>query len=260
MNSRQQNKQVRAGVALAVSALALFTVNYFYNGALAQTIQQVAAPVLSFGGAVTDSAQQIASTTHTLEQENEFLRTEVARLADIEVENKHLRDALAHLSLVSGSIEPLAERTYAVPVIARAGVAVYGTLLIEQNQTHPIVTGARVYGTDGFVIGTVGAVTQHTAQVTVLSAAGNTYQATVQDTSGTQLAVSLEGRGHGNFVAYVPRDASIDVGTLVYTDQTGIEPVGIVAQTSAEPTDAVRTVRIHVPFVIESLRFVRIER
>jgi cell shape-determining protein MreC len=240
-------------------AVCVFAANYAYNGAIARAVQQTAAPVLALGNIVTDVLPDTESKK-TLEQENATLRAEVARLADVEVENKNLHDALVELRLLTDVSNPLTARTVAVPVIARAGVSIYGTLTVANDPDHPIVVGARVYGTDGIVIGVISQTSVSTAQVQLFSASGQTHQATVLSTDqSASLAFSLVGKGHGNFIAYVPRDADIPVGALVYTDTTGIDPIGIVAQTEANPTAAERTVRVHVPFVIESLRFVRVQ-
>lgn len=261
MNSHRPNKRARAGIAITLFALSIFVCNYLYNGAIARVVQQTAAPILSLGNSVVSVTEDVITTdTKDVQEENTFLRSEVARLADIELENKHLRDALAELSLVSETTQPLSLRTVAVPVVARAGVFLYGTLAVENNTGHSFAEGARVYGNDGIVIGTIKSIAGSIAQVQLLSVVGGTYNATVTNAEGTVLALSVVGKGHGNFIAYVPRDASIPIGTLVYTDATGFEPIGVVAETYADPADSVRTVRIHTPFVIEALRFVRVEK
>lgn len=259
MNSPQRNKRIRGGVAIVVMAMCIFAANYVYEGALTKAVQHVASPALSFGGSLYTIVSPEDVTQKNIEEENKLLRAEIARLADTELENVHLHSVLAELQLISDVASPLVARTYATPVIARAGVALYGTVLVAQDDQYSTAPGARVYGPQGFVIGTIDTVTDTSALVRIVSAHGNTYHATVQDASGATLGITIEGRGHGNFVAYVPRDAAIDSGVFVYADATGIEPVGVVQETFANPTDAVRTVRIHLPFVIEALRFVRVE-
>lgn len=258
MNSHRPNKRTRAGILITLFAVCVFAANYMYDGALARAVQQTAAPVLALGTVVTD-ALPVSQSNTTLEQENVTLRAEVARLADVEVENKNLRDALAELNVLSDVSSPLTQRTIALPVIARAGVPLYGTLTIANDPVNPVVVGARVYGTQGIVLGTISQVSARTAQVQLFSASGETHQATVLSGAGVPLAFSMVGKGHGNFIARVPRDADISADTLVYTDSTGIDPIGVVVETEAHPTAAERTVRIQVPFVIESLRFVRVQ-
>lgn len=235
----------------------LFLLDYSSSGFLQRSVRYVASPVLAFGSEMLHAVPVLSDTFASVQEENAVLRKELARLGHVDIENKHLRDALSALGANTLIEDAFTERTRVLRVIGRAGISLYGTILID-TEGAPVPTGTLVYGDMHIVIGEVVHADAHSAQVRLFSRSGSLLEGLITDTQGIPMVLSLEGRGHGNFIAAIPRDAVIEEGTYVYASQTGVEPVGVVGAYESAPADSVQTLRVHVPFAIEALRFVRV--
>lgn len=259
MNSRRQNKTVAAGVVMALFAGMLFVLDYSTSGFVGRTVVHGASPVLSLGSEMLQAVPMLSDTFANVQEENIALRKELARLGHVDVENKHLRDALTALGAGASIEDSFIERTRALRVIARAGIPLYGTFLVD-TEGESIPAGTLIYGDDHIAIGEVVHADAFSARVTLFSRSGVVSEGFTTDANGNTIALTLQGKGHGNFVAAIPRDVIIHEGAFVYTSKTGVEPVGVVGARESNPADSVQTVRIHVPFSIDALRFVRAEQ
>lgn len=72
------------------------------------------------------------------------------------------------------------------------------------------------------------------------------------------MAVTLEGRGGGNFRIKLPREVESLVGDRVVSADIGYSLVGVVESVESQPTDAFKEVLVSSPTNIFDIRFVKV--
>ena len=104
-----------------------------------------------------------------------------------------------------------------------------------------------------FAIGTVTDASAHSSLVTSVFASG----ATVDALLGTSAAI-VTGRGGGNAVASIPREATVSVNDPVVAPSLSSRQIGVVGHVDSNPASAEQIVYIQLPFNLSSLRYVYI--
>lgn len=127
----------------------------------------------------------------------------------------------------------------------------YDTLLISTPEGEVVRVGDEVHY-DGFVLGTVSAVGDSFAQVTLYSTPGVVTDARVGEPSAI---VSLQGKGGGSFSFEIPSESTLLPGTLI-TTVDGARVLGIVSSIERSPDRTTALVFAHLPVSAHTIRFV----
>lgn len=191
-----------------------------------------------------------------LQKNNEALK---ARIDELELY------ALNNIALVHENEELrtlLGERAHtATSTLARVSTTIgaypYGTFSIVA--TKPLTLGRGVFGPGHVLLGTITKTDGVRADVTLLSAPQRVSEVRVI-TSEEVYELDVQGLGLGNFEGKVPRDTTISVGDVVVSVAHEGVVIGQVRAVEIAPTDAIATIRIHVPLRLSTLSYVEVQQ
>lgn len=170
------------------------------------------------------SGASLLSRNDSLVSENAALAAENRMLVQKNADLMGLLNATSSVPRVKGIV---------AGVLAAPPEDPYGALMLGAGKTSGITVGMEAFGNQGVPVGTVSAVLDAQARVTLFSAPGQKMNAWVGQ---KQLPVVLVGAGAGAFSASVPSTAAIAVGDAVYAPGPGALPVGEVTRIDRTPS------------------------
>ncbi len=188
------------------------------------------------------------STRRKLQIENDALKAQLLVYQNRDSAYLAMRDENSRLQELSHVAEKSPGKT--VPILSSFQSSPYGTFLIGAGIEEGIVRGSVVVTADGFALGKVSEVSNHTALVTELFAPNANLDAIIGSTP-----VILEGRGGNNARTKVSRDVKIEVGDIVHAPSVAA-PVGVVGKVEADPSSGSTAVFVNLPTNIETLTLV----
>lgn len=241
-------------VALSVCAVVLFGVDMLSGGMVRGTVQNASGTLFASVGSAVHGIEGsgVFASKQGLAEENIALRTQLASLQSLTLENETLVEENESLRALTGAVGSIANpRTFSV--LSYEDASPYGTFIIDGGADKGVLAGSLVYAEGGALVGTVERVAAHTAQVYAILAPGREIAARV----GSSTQTTLYGRGGGNGAALVPRDVEVSEGDFVYYQATGavIGEVGAIQSSSA---DAEKTLFIRTPLNLYGVRHVLI--
>ncbi len=191
-----------------------------------------------------------------LRQQNEQLQAQLVRTQDALID----RDALYAENLELKSVLGRPHLGYdfiRAGVIAQPPQLPYDTLMVDAGEQDGVAIGDDVWiGDGGVIIGSVTAVYATTARVALFSSAGVTHEGFLQGST----PVTVNGDGAGSLSARVPSDVNVAVGDQVFFPgvMNGISEV--VASIDAPDSSSFKTLYLHAPLNIFSIRSVNIQK
>lgn len=186
-------------------------------------------------------------------------------------ENESLKQQINSLNLQMVALQATADsreslfKTYgrsASSTGVAAGVLVhppetpYDVLVVDAGQAEGIHEGERVFLPEGVLLGTVSAVGEHEAHVTLYSSSGLKTDA-VLERGG--VAAVLVGQGGGNYKIDLPKDVSIKTGDRILAPGLAAELLGVVGDVETTPTDSALHAYIRSVASVSSVRYVLIK-
>ncbi|MBY0328993.1 hypothetical protein K2Q02_02790 [Patescibacteria group bacterium] len=174
-----------------------------------------------------DSYNARLTAVSLLENENSSLKTELNR-------DPHSRGTLAHVLTVPN-------RSF------------YDTFVIDAGSVEGIREGQQVYAFDAVALGTVASVVEHSAVVRLFSAAGNETSGTAVD---SDVAVTLIGRGAGEYEVRMPRDVHFEIGSTIALQSVYPAVLAQVEKIMTDPRDPFQRLLAKVPVNLTALKWV----
>lgn len=129
----------------------------------------------------------------------------------------------------------------------------YGTFVIDAGSVEGITVDERVYAFNSIALGTVSSVTEHTATVTLYSEAGRETSGT---TAGSDVAVTLIGRGGGEYEVRMPRDVHFEVGGLISHQSADGSVLAQIERIATDPRDPFQKLYAKAPVNLQALKWV----
>lgn len=261
-NSRQgkSTRRKKFFVSFIVLAVVLFGVNFFTKGSLSNVVRTPAAALWGTGGVLGDSITTLKHSfiqKETLRNERDALTERVNELEIYALNNLILASENEELRKLLGNKKESLNQGILARVLSRGGALPYGTMLISREEPAAYTVGALALGEHNAVLGTIAEVGVNNAIVRLLSAPGERTQVLIG--SGERItSVSVKGRGNGNMIAEVARDADIRVDDPVVLFGKETLLVGFVGDIETQATDAFQVVRVRSPLNLETVRFLRI--
>ena len=116
--------------------------------------------------------------------------------------------------------------------------------------------GQRVFSSGGFVIGNVSEVFGKTSKVILFSSPGTITDASLERSG---IALSLKGKGAGNFSVLVPKQEEVAEGDLVVLPGLSSKPMALVYGIDTSETDSFKELLLSLPVNIFELKWVEVE-
>jgi cell shape-determining protein MreC len=228
-----------ARLAQLAALAALIAAAVLWRAPLAGILWRGLEPVMQWralgAGGSALLAQELASTTAALADRN-------ALAAD----NQLLKQELGRGGAATGVLALVLERPPGTP---------YDTLVIDAGLNHGLAQGDLVFAAGATLIGEVSEVYATTAQVTLFSSPGQTYQALIRGS----IPVSMTGQGAGSMTGEVPAQTVVHAGDpVLYPAMTG-GFTGAVSRVDAPAGESFETIYVQLPVDLFSLRYVRVE-
>lgn len=241
----------RVFVFVSVVVALLMTVDWFTAGAIRHVVRPALTPIATFSERVVQAleAQEFWKTRTALLNEVSMLKEELTRR---EMESA-LLSALESENTILRSLVGFSDTGVTVPITSSFSSSPYGTFTIGGGSSHGIEGGDIVIAREGFVLGTVTDVALHSAIVRAVFAPG-----VDSDVVAGDVGFSVSGRGGGNALAQVPREAPLSTGAPVIAPFLDNRPVGVIGNIESASSSAFADVYVHFPFNPNSLRFVTV--
>lgn len=205
-------------------------------------------------------------TNRTLSHDVIALQTTLEKYSADEAELVLLRDENTALksefgrnvggSVVSGTMEKGTEKGILATVLFPAGRSIYDTFVIDAGSVQGIRDGARVYAFGSVALGTVTSVEENRATVQLYSASGRETSGTA---TGNMIAMTLIGRGGGEYEIHMPRDIHFEQGQVIAEQTTVPHTLATIIEITADPRDPFQKIRAKAPINIQALKWVIVE-
>ena len=165
-----------------------------------------------------------------LRRENDALKTELGR-------------TVTHGAGVLARVLTLPNRSF------------YDTIIVDAGRYEGITEGDMAYAFDSILLGTVTDVREHQATVQLFSAPGRQTAGTAE---GTDVAITLIGRGAGEYEVRMPRDVQFVIGELISYQSVGVAILAKIEHIATDPRDPFQRLLAKAPVNLAALKFVMV--
>lgn len=193
--------------------------------------------------ALFDQTEGLFQTKKSLLRENVILKQKIKVLeesigsvATVQKENEELKSILGRL--------PDGKHVVLSRVLSRPQATPYDTIIIDQGSTSGIVVGDMVLADGAYAVGRVVDVASNKATVSLFSTPEEETPATL---ANANLAVTLVGRGGGNFTLTLPREVEVIPDEYIIAFDGRAYVVGEVLKELSDPRDPVKTIIVRSP-------------
>ncbi len=169
---------------------------------------------------------------------------ELTTLKQLQDENMALKAELGRSPAPTGTL---------AHVLTLPNRSFYDTMLIDAGSAEGIKENMVVYGFGSVALGTISNVDTHTATVQLYSASGRQTSGTAV---GSDVAVTLIGRGAGEYEVQLPRDVPFSVGATVALQSVNVATLATVEKIITDPRDPFQRLLAKVPVNLQALKWV----
>ena len=138
-------------------------------------------------------------------------------------------------------------------VISLPNRSLYDTFTIDAGSAEGIIEGQIVYAFDAIALGDVTTVNDHTATVQLFSTSGRETTGTAV---GNNVAVTLTGRGGGEYEVRMPREVHFDVGGTVAYQSVETAVLARIERIVTDPRDPFQRLLAKAPVNLQALKWV----
>lgn len=254
-NFRQRNNapyRKRLIVIVLVLAVGGLAVSF-----LRRPIAIVAGPVWQGRAAVAGGFQDLVAyfkSKSDLESENAALRQQVASYDSLVLSCRAVVSSREALTEAFG--RTASSSGIAVGVLVHPPETVYDMLTVDAGSAEGVHIGDHARLPEGGLIGSVTAIFDHVAKITLYSSSAEETTAVLERNS---VPVTLIGRGGGSFEVDLPREVAVEVGDKIISPELGGDLVGVVRDVSSVPTDSFKHILVEGVVNVYSVRYLLIK-
>lgn len=243
-NTRSKRKYRGRAPYLVFGVLGLFVVGWVLRAILIPNRDEL--PLLgtsTLSHSVWSKRALVAKVTE-LETTIAALRTEQIVSDLLRDENTKLKAELGrtpHATGVLAHVRTIPNRSF------------YDTIVIDAGADRGISVGQVAYAFDSVALGTIADVTSQSATLLLYSQSGRETAGTVV---GSDTAVTLIGRGNGEYEVRMPRDVRFDVGGLVAYQSVDSALLAQIERIVTDPRDPFQRLLARAPVNLQALKWV----
>jgi hypothetical protein len=200
-----------------------------------------------YGGAVADqllTRGALIKKVIALQTTVTSYDAQLAVLSQLQHENDALKAELGRTPAAKGIV---------AHVLTLPNRSFYDTMMIDGGSAEGIKVGSGVYAFDSVAIGTVSAVDTHSATVLLYSAPNRQTSGTAV---GSDVAVTLIGRGAGEYEVQLPRDLPFSVGGMIAQQSTTPATLAQIEKIATDPRDPFQRLLAKAPVNLQALKWV----
>lgn len=198
-----------------------------------------------------EHAKELLRSKQSLIKEIDSLReavnsydTKRAEFRLLQEENNRLKNEFGRIAPAKGVL---------ATVLTLPNQSFYDTIVVDAGTREGITDGQIVYAFDDVAIGTVSAVTDRSSTVLLFSAPG---RETAGRAEGSDVAITLIGRGNGDFEVRMPRDVHFSIGDIISYQSTHAAYLAQIEKIITDPRDPFQRLLAKVPFNLTTLKWV----
>ncbi|HEY1037064.1 MAG TPA: rod shape-determining protein MreC [Candidatus Paceibacterota bacterium] len=169
-----------------------------------------------------------------------------------------LRSENEELKMLLGRVAEPDDKILAT-VLVRPPKTPYDSLVIDIGENQGLLAGDFVYGEMNYLIGRIEEVRPVTSVVKLFSTPGERIDALL-GTGSTTSAVSVEGRGGGNFYIKIPRNVQANEGDPIVVPGTNSYVLGAAETVDAGEGDAYAHIYFRLPVKLNSIQYVQVQK
>lgn len=192
----------------------------------------------------TLSRSALIKKTNELQSTLDAYNARLTTLALLENENIALKAELNRDGRLHGTL---------AHVLTAPNRSLYDTFVIDAGSDDGIFMGQQVYAFGSVALGSISDVSDSSAVVTLFSASG---QETVGSAVGDGVAVTLIGRGAGEYEVRMPRDIHFEIGSTIALQSTTPAVLAQVQKIMTDPRDPFQRLLAKVPVNLTTLKWV----
>ncbi len=190
------------------------------------------------------SRRQLVAKTNELQSTLDSYNAQSANLSLLESENAALKAELGR--------DP-ESRGILAHVLTVPNRSFYDTFVIDAGSAEGIQVDQQVYAFNAIALGTVSQVSEHNAVVTLFSAPGTETSGTAV---GSDVAVTLIGRGGGEYEVRMPRDVHFEIGSAIALQSVYPAVLAEVQKIITDPRDPFQRLLAKAPVNLTALKWV----
>lgn len=190
------------------------------------------------------SKRALISKVTALELQINSDQAKLSTLAQLQNENDTLKAELGRMPKPTGVL---------ANVLSLPNRSFYDTMNIDAGSAEGIKQDMTVYAFGSVALGTISSVAPHTATVVLYSAPGHQMTGAAV---GSNVAVTLIGRGSGEYEVRLPRDVPFDIGGTVALQSADVTTLATVEKIITDPRDPFQRLLAKAPVNLQALKWV----
>lgn len=194
-------------------------------------------PILSSKAKLIKKVIELQTTIHGYD-------ARLTRAKVLEKENEALKKELGRISGTVGivaHVQTVPNRSF------------YDSFIIDAGSLEGVTEGATVYAFDSIALGTITRVSERSSVVTLFS---EPDRQTTGNVLSSDLAITLVGRGGGEYEVRMPRDVSFVVGDLIVSQSTTPTVLAEIKKVMTDPRDPFQKLLAKTPVNFTALKWV----
>lgn len=209
-----------------------------------------ASTVPIYGDAIslaTHSKQSLIKKVVALQSELDAKNASLSSLSTFEKENESLKAELGREGAIKGTL---------ARVVVPPNRSIYDTIVLDIGEDEKVAVGQEVYAFGSIALGTVSEVLPHSSTVLLYSASNRETSGTV---TGSDLTVTLIGRGAGEYEVRMPRDIAFQEGGVISQQSLIVHPLATIQKIVTDPRDPFQRLLAKVPINLQTLKWVEVK-
>ncbi len=205
----------------------------------------VSAPIYSdVVSLALESKQSLVKKVTALQSSLDAQSASLSTLASLQKENEDLKKELGREDHVSGTL---------ARVVVPPNRSIYDTLVLDVGDSHNIAVGQKVYAFGAIALGTISQVSENSSVVLLYSSPN---RETVGSVSGSDLNITLIGRGSGEYEVRMPRDIAFSEGSVITDQSLALYPIATIQKIITDPRDPFQRLLAKAPVNLQTLKWV----
>lgn len=241
--SQSRNNTKRIVVIVPLVLIGIIFIWYFFSWF--KKFQSSTAPIYADVVSLSlNSKQSLIKKITLLQTTLDSQNASLSKLSTLESENIAFKSELGREDHIKGIL---------ARVTTPPSRSIYDTVVIDAGVDEGINVDQKVFAFGSVAIGTISDVSSNSSTVSLFSASG---RQTAGTTSGSDIAVTLIGRGAGEYEVRMPRDIVFEQGGTISTQSLGVHTIATIQKIITDPRDPFQRLLAKAPVNLQTMKWV----
>lgn len=242
MSQSRNNTKRYFFIFILITSVAL---GFWYSISWIKKFRGTTTPLYSDSSSlVFDSKQSLIKKVIALQSTLDAKNAELATLSTLESENRALKAELGREGHTKGIL---------ARVIVPPNRSLYNTVVLDVGEDEGIMVGQTAYAFGSIALGTISEISKNSSTVLLFSASG---RETAGTTAGSDIALTLIGRGAGEYEVRMPRDIVFEQGGVISSQSIGVYPLATIQKIITDARDPFQRLLAKAPVNLQTMKWV----